>query len=1109
MGDRSLVATIDDFVNPEKGEEARTDALNTLLIRVHSGGVALHQLVENMADYLPSKDEVIRGRATLLLSEIIARLPELKLDEGSLHFLSAFYADRLQDFPSISEVLKGILALLTNHTTTDEDVVAIIRSITAEVVDQGYMVSLSQAARMNLLQIYSIVLDKFEDAAKSLKADFVFSFVRVLDGERDPRNLVIGFQTFVKVVHSIPEFVRFSEELFEVVSVYFPVTFTPKPNDPYGITKEALVQSLRACFAASSELAQHVIPFLLDKESSTISETKLDALETLSLCAQSYGSLTISRYVEDIWPALRTEVLTSKEARVVDQALKTVSDLTKVLASDVVTITSGARVSSNLREFLEPLINQCLHELRSPDSKIAISCGKILQAAASASVRACVEILKDTFPILLRQFSLEQRPSHRQSLLDLVLNFVIASSQFSELTVEDHPLRPWRDQLFTTFTSTFVAQSVLSTAKFKITSITGLRGLLLADLLDANQTEVVLLHFSKAVLEDKDAVVRSNALRALDVVAHQPGKAGLVEKYTLPALLDAITSMTTQSDVATLPQPREESEEHREDSEGKTLPSILGALTVLASEASLCRVMVPRLLAITESHWAELREASQDGKPHSVPAHVLEALSRVVASAAESPAIIQEWAATHCPRVLKLLINEASSQTATTPDSADFLHALDSSVRLFGAVTRGLEAGTERAAFVDSVAALFLNGKADKFPHEVESFRPFDEKAPTGQKLLIRVFTAVVGSAHRDTPLASADEALGRLYAFTETRAIANAGEAAKAHELIALSASQGLAAVVNKLPEDSSELSEFLAQVLPELGRKVGPGSSAPFQEKTDALRTLTWLAKALVMRGHAKGKEVANELIGLLSSTEEEGHKKLSVLAAQSMDVIIGDSEDVLNVHTSSRIRVLYKQRFFSELLPTLLRGFHEASAPSKPAHLLAISYLLKHIPKSVLLSELHTVMPLIVQSINADDEGLIASTLQTLSMLIKEAPNMVSEHVSAFVPALLRLTTFRPKMAIRIAALDCLSSFITLPFYKIFPYQKKIANELSAALDDPKRAVRKAAVKCRNQWFGLKTDNTALRKPAAAPEPHRGHDHHGHDHDHAHGHGHSHAH
>ncbi len=69
----------------------------------------------------------VRATATLLLSEVIARLPALKLDEGALHFLSAFYADRLQDFPSISEVLKGILALLTNHTITDEDVVAIIR----------------------------------------------------------------------------------------------------------------------------------------------------------------------------------------------------------------------------------------------------------------------------------------------------------------------------------------------------------------------------------------------------------------------------------------------------------------------------------------------------------------------------------------------------------------------------------------------------------------------------------------------------------------------------------------------------------------------------------------------------------------------------------------------------------------------------------------------------------------------------------------------------------------------------------------------------------------------------------------------------------------------
>jgi hypothetical protein len=44
---------------------------------------------------------------------------------------------------------------------------------------------------------------------------------------------------------------------------------------------------------------------------------------------------------------------------------------------------------------------------------------------------------------------------------------------------------------------------------------------------------------------------------------------------------------------------------------------------------------------------------------------------------------------------------------------------LDSSVRLFGAVTRGLEAGPERASFVNSVVTLYLHGTADKFSHEV------------------------------------------------------------------------------------------------------------------------------------------------------------------------------------------------------------------------------------------------------------------------------------------------------------------------------------------------------------------------------------------------------
>ncbi len=198
-------------------------------------------------------------------------------------------------------------------------------SISTEILDQGYVVSMSQSARYNLLSLLSLLLHKFTEgklnkharcfhliqptycivsdiarfwnmmtactthvyiihhtkAMSSLKSDFVFAFVRCVDGERDPRNLLLAFHTFLDVVREIPEFTTFAEvsfpsspliisapaqdvlflsrslslslsltykpyqELFEVVSVYFPITFTPKPNDPTGITKEELVLSLR------------------------------------------------------------------------------------------------------------------------------------------------------------------------------------------------------------------------------------------------------------------------------------------------------------------------------------------------------------------------------------------------------------------------------------------------------------------------------------------------------------------------------------------------------------------------------------------------------------------------------------------------------------------------------------------------------------------------------------------------------------------------------------------------------------------------------------------------------------------------------------------------
>ena len=53
------------------------------------------------------------------------------------------------------------------------------------------------------------------------------------------------------------------------------------------------------------------------------------------------------------------------------------------------------------------------------------------------------------------------------------------------------------------------------------------------------------------------------------------------------------------------------------------------------------------------------------------------------------------------------------------------------------------------------------------------------------------------------------------------------------------------------------------------------------------------------------------------------------------------------------------------------------------------------------------------------------------------------------------------------VREVALLCLSGAMGLPYHVLHPYRKRVVAVVSAALDDDRRAVRRAAVKCRRVW------------------------------------------
>lgn len=96
----------------------------------------------------------------------------------------------------------------------------------------------------------------------------------LMAGEKDPRNLMLCF-SMLRVIMVEWDISNHVGTMFDSVYSYFPITFRPHPNDPYGITAQELKDRLRECLSCSSLLAQYLMPGLLEKLDSTSPMTKV------------------------------------------------------------------------------------------------------------------------------------------------------------------------------------------------------------------------------------------------------------------------------------------------------------------------------------------------------------------------------------------------------------------------------------------------------------------------------------------------------------------------------------------------------------------------------------------------------------------------------------------------------------------------------------------------------------------------------------------------------------------------------------------------------------------------------------------------------------------
>ncbi|XP_062988576.1 MMS19 nucleotide excision repair protein homolog isoform X2 [Elgaria multicarinata webbii] len=985
---------------------------------VKAGTCTILDVVETLGSPLENADPRMRTRGIQMLSEVLLQCYFL-LQEQEVTHLVLFYENRLKDHHLvIPSVLQGLKALSMSAVLSPGLAVSVLKAIFQEV----HVQSLLQLDRHTVYSIITNFMSSREAELKSLGADFTFGFIQVMDGEKDPRNLLIAFQIVRDIIVKGYVLGPFAEELFEVTSCYFPIDFTPPPNDPHGIQRGDLIVSLRAVLTSTPVFAEFLLPLLIEKMDSDVQSAKLDSLQTLNAACMIYGQKELKEFLPSLWSSLRREVFQTASEKIEAEGLSALRALSTCLSRLVLSSDDDDLLDS----FLRSVLQDCRHHLCEPDMKLVWPSAKLLQAAAGASLRAYYQITSVVLPLLVEQYTKHVQSSQHRTILEVLLGFLELRQKWGPEEEDKSPLLCSKDSLCS------MVFSALNEPNVQL-QLVGIRTLTflgsLQGLLTLPDVEKLVDHLAQFILHEEDSQTSLAAMEAAGTLA--PLYPEAFSRCLVRRLSEGLYS------------------ELQEGSPPSQQEHCLQALAAVSTHPSIVRETVPVLL----QHLQQVQKGQMPADIQSVVS-VCQSLQQVALQCQQDAQSYWYFHQAVVPCLVGLAVQAAMQENSHTTVSKLLLkeEALSAMVLVISAACMHLS--PELAAqSVSKVVPLFLDGELSFLPGNsfASTFQPFqDGQCPTAnQRRLVALLMAFVCSLPRNVPIPKQDRLLCELLALSCSCDCS----------FTATSAAKCFAGLVNKHPA-GPDLDQLLGIAVNKLEQGLKEG---PYQSQ--ALTLLLWVSKALLLRYHPLTTQLTDKLLVLLGDTV------LGPAVGDGFALLMADSPDVLGKSCHAEVRLMFRQRFFTECVPQLVKGFHTAAPGVKANYLKGLSHILNHLPKPVLVTELPTLLPLLVEALSCPDRVVQLSTLHCLQPLLLDAPHVMSLHIDTLVGKFLSLTD-SPAMTIRISALQCLHALASFPTPVVIPCRPRVIKALAKPLDDKKRLVRKEAVTARGEWFLLGT-------------------------------------
>ncbi|EJD07612.1 ARM repeat-containing protein [Fomitiporia mediterranea MF3/22] len=1022
----------------------RDEEIAQLVSDISSGQTTLLNVVKALGEYLTSEEDILRTKGVDLLSQIIERCSPEKINRQATRVLTAFYAGKLEDTETTIPALKGLVPLSGFTTFSDVDAVDIAKAIFAHVD----MKKLNQSTRYLVFRILDSLIAHRRSALIEMGDDFLTGYTNLVDGEKDPRNLLLAF-SIDRVICIEFDISRLVEVMFNVIFCYFPITFKPPADDPYAITADDLRLVLRSCMSASPLFGQLAIPLFLDKLLGGSPATKKDIIETISICIAVYGSAAVNNFSKKLWNSLKMEVFQPVNPEIEAEALKA----TEVLIRTIYGFDgSSERSEDHIEGLVADICSECLGLMSEPEKSQAVPASKVIAALIGTTPSISKFVLSQVIPHLLKLFRDPDELVHRPQILTL-LCVVVSAIDAKRTTLENYGLQAQLLTLKDDVLGAFVAG--LKSPSSCEAALEGIRNLARMQDVLTDEELVYVVHNINELLQseknDSDEASDESADDALGVlisIAERNSKA--IEEYTLPLLFTSLPDSPPSRDA------------HRERAKCWRTLRLLARLCVPAPLFETLVVRLTTKLDIICAPKAELNN-EEDSELRIAYTHgILRTLSSVVELKANANHVdISKYIDRLVPRLYSLFIYLSISGG---PSVSNDPHRKSLAVagQVITTIVRTIPVERQQKLAQDLYSAYFdgsldaLCGRHHAFPVG-RAFKPFESVSTVSERDTIVLLSSACVAFRKDVLFPDLDSNQILIGIQDWVLDVAD-------NDFQRRAANHLLASILNK---NAEKLSPFISRQLEDVYPKGILSIEVPAERRRKAIHSWVWIAKALVLLNSPSVTSLVNSLFNIFMD-EQVGWD-----AARAVGEIASGGDDILTKSNHAIIKILYAQKYYKNVLPRILENIKEPE--EQKANLVALSALISSLPRTVYVNDMPTLTPHLIRGLDLPDAEIRTSIISTITTVASNgAQDAVQAHARTLVLAMLKnaLPQEASSSTLRLSALKCLAVLPSAVRYDVLhPLKASVLRELGKSLDDPKRAVRKEAVVARAAWFAYK--------------------------------------